>query len=104
MSCSWANFERTFRSEELSGDVEGFATDDDDLLAVEKLLGDDTGETAEKVAFAVDDNLSVSLAFVRDVQPVAPWLARSLEGAETVRTTGSNCDILTAVCCCQDML
>ncbi len=31
---------RTFGSEELSGDVESFAADDDDLLAIEELLGD----------------------------------------------------------------
>jgi hypothetical protein len=49
--------ERTLSAEELAGDVEGFAADDNDLLAVEELLGHGRGETTEKVALAVNDNL-----------------------------------------------
>jgi hypothetical protein len=49
--------ERTLSAEELAGDVEGFAADDNDLLAVEELLGHSRGETTEEVALAVDDNL-----------------------------------------------
>jgi hypothetical protein len=37
----------TLRSEELAGDVEGFATDDDDLLAIEKLLRNGAGESSK---------------------------------------------------------
>ena len=48
---------RTLCSEELAGDIEGFAADDDDLLAIEELFGDGAGETTEEVAFAVNDNL-----------------------------------------------
>ena len=48
---------RTLSAEELSRDVEGLAADDDNLLAVEELLGDGRGQTTEKVALAVDDNL-----------------------------------------------
>ena len=53
---------RTLRSEELAGDVEGFAADDDDFLAVEQLFGDGAGEAAEEVAFAVDHDLMYALA------------------------------------------
>ena len=49
---------RTLRSEELAGDVERFAADDDDLLAIEQLFGDGAGETAEEVSFAVHHDLS----------------------------------------------
>jgi len=41
---------RTLGPEELARDVELFAADDDDLLAIEELLGDCGSETAEKVA------------------------------------------------------
>lgn len=46
---------RTLRAEELAGDVEGFTSHDNDLLAVEQLLGDSAGKAAEQVALAVDD-------------------------------------------------
>lgn len=46
---------RTLRAEELAGDVKGLASHDDDLLAVEELLGDGAGEATEQVALAVDD-------------------------------------------------
>jgi hypothetical protein len=48
---------RTLRAEELAGDVEGFAADDDDLLAAEELLGDDAGQAAKQVALAIDHDL-----------------------------------------------
>lgn len=44
------------RAEELAGDVESLAANNDNLLAVEELLGDDTGKTAQQVTLAVDDN------------------------------------------------
>jgi hypothetical protein len=46
---------RTLRAEELAGDVEGLASHNDDLLAVEELLGDGAGKATEQVALAVDD-------------------------------------------------
>jgi hypothetical protein len=60
---------RTLCSEELAGDVELFATDDDDLLAVEQLFGDGAGETAKEVAFAVHHNLAYQLVFHVHTQP-----------------------------------
>jgi len=44
-------------AEELSGDVDGFASNDNHFLAIEELLGHDTGETTKEMAFAVDDDL-----------------------------------------------
>ena len=44
-------------AEELAGHVEVLATDDNDLLAGEKLLGDDGSQATEKVALAVNDDL-----------------------------------------------
>jgi hypothetical protein len=48
---------RTLRAEELARDVEGFASNDDNLLAVEQLLGHDAGQATEKVSLAIDNNL-----------------------------------------------
>jgi hypothetical protein len=48
---------RTLRAEELARDVESLAADDNDLLAVEELLGNNGSKTAEEVALAVDDDL-----------------------------------------------
>ena len=42
---------RTLGPEELAGDVERLAADNNDLLTVEELLGDSAGETSEKVAW-----------------------------------------------------
>lgn len=61
---------RTLSTEELSGDVQGLGADDDDLLAAKQLLGDNAGQTAQKVALAIDDDLleaeTVSIADCRD--------------------------------------
>ena len=46
---------RTLRAEELAGDVQCLTSHDDDLLAVEQLLGDSAGEATEQVPLAVDD-------------------------------------------------
>ena len=48
---------RTLRAEEFSRDVESLAADDDNLLAVQKLLGDSAGKTTKQVALAIDNNL-----------------------------------------------
>jgi hypothetical protein len=53
-SCSGRGCGRTLRAEELSRDVEGLAAHDDDLLAVEQLLRDRAGQTAEQMALSVN--------------------------------------------------
>jgi hypothetical protein len=46
---------RTLGAEELAGDVQGLAAHNDNLLAVEQLLGDGAGKATEEVPLAVDD-------------------------------------------------
>ena len=48
---------RTLSAEELSRDVEGLAADDNNLLAVQELLGDGAGQATEQVSLAVNDDL-----------------------------------------------
>jgi hypothetical protein len=48
---------RTLSAEELSGDVEGLAADNDNLLATKQLLSDDGRQATQKVALAIDDDL-----------------------------------------------
>ena len=48
---------RTLGAEELSRDVEGLAADDNNLLAVQELLGDGAGQATEQVSLAVNDDL-----------------------------------------------
>lgn len=49
--------EHTLGAEELSGDVERLAADNDDLLAVQELLGDSAGQATEQVSLAIDNDL-----------------------------------------------
>lgn len=49
--------ERTLRTEELSGDVKGLGSHDDNLLAVEQLLGDSAGEPTKEVTLGIDRDL-----------------------------------------------
>jgi hypothetical protein len=44
------------RAEELSRNVEGFTSDDYDLLAIEQLLSNSTGQATEKMSLAIDDD------------------------------------------------
>lgn len=47
------------RAEELSRNVEGFTSDNYNLLAIEQLLGDGTGQATEKMSLAIDNNLEI---------------------------------------------
>ncbi|KAI6771083.1 hypothetical protein HG531_009938 [Fusarium graminearum] len=47
----------TLGAEELSGDVKGLTTDDNNLLTAKELLGDNGGESAKEMALAIDDDL-----------------------------------------------
>jgi hypothetical protein len=49
--------ERTLRTEELSRDVQGLSSNNNDLLAVEQLLSNGTGQPTKEVALAIDRNL-----------------------------------------------
>lgn len=63
---------RTLRAEELAGDVESLAADNDDLLAVEELLGDDAGQAAKQVALAIDHDLLQTLVSTPALPTLAP--------------------------------
>ena len=49
--------ERTLRAEELSGDVQGLASHNNDLLAVEQLLSNSASQPTKEVTLAVDSDL-----------------------------------------------
>jgi len=68
---------RTLRAEEFAGDVEGLAADNDDLLAVEELLGDDGGEATKKVALAVNDDLLIAKLATYSASPYPQALSRN---------------------------
>jgi hypothetical protein len=48
---------RTFCAKKLSGNIQRLAPYNNDLLAIENLLGDDAGQTTEEMAFGVNDDL-----------------------------------------------
>jgi hypothetical protein len=75
---------RTLRAEELAGDVQGLASHNDDLLAVEQLLGDRGGQATEKVTLAVND--------LRRVLAGVALLLCGLAGQQ--RGGGSECHIV----------
>jgi hypothetical protein len=91
---------RTLCAEELARDVELLAADNNNLLAVQELLGDSGGQAAEKVALAVDDNLCISISHCCS-SPYPPSCilqvvrVRAKAYSESgMRTTGSKVDIL----------
>ena len=49
--------ERTLRTEELSRDVQGLTSHNDNLLSVEQLLGHSAGQPTKEVALAIDCDL-----------------------------------------------
>jgi hypothetical protein len=90
---------RTLCAEELARDVELLAADNNNLLAVQELLGDSGGQAAEKVALAVDDNLCVSISHCCfcTISTIYPPVVRPRAKAirfRGMRTTGSKVDIL----------
>lgn len=50
----------TLSTEEFARNVQGFGSNNDNLLAIEKLLCDGTGETTEQMSLAVNNNLEIS--------------------------------------------
>lgn len=99
---------RTLRAEELARDVQGLASHNNDLLAVEQLLGDRGGQATEKVPLAIDDlggvlagavcHCAVSLRICNDspAAAVCRIQGKSCSCSRGVRTmTGSNVDMAT---------
>lgn len=81
---------RTFCSEELSRYVDGFATDDNDLLPVQQLLGYCASQTTQQVSLAIDHNLLMEAS--------AGHLVHELDRVWGKRTTGSKEDISHSLC------
>jgi len=46
----------TLVTEEFTRNVQGFTSDDDNLLTIEGLLGDDGSKTSEQVTLAINNN------------------------------------------------
>ena len=65
---------RTLRTEELAGDVEGFTSHDDDLLAIEQLLGNSASQATKEVSLAVNDDLLKEIA-----KPSQRFIQRHME-------------------------
>ena len=65
---------RTLRTEELAGDVEGFTSHDDDLLAIEQLLGNSASQATKEVSLAVNDDLLKEIA-----KPSQRFIQRHIE-------------------------
>jgi hypothetical protein len=105
ITLQYMGVEHTLRTEELPGDVQGLAAHDDDLLAVEQLLGHSTGQPAKEVTLAIDRDLfhlAISTPFLyflvmssREVRSVSRGRRRLRGGAERRLTTLSKVDILS---------
>lgn len=48
---------RTFCTEEFAGNVESLASDNNDLLAIEQLLGYSAGQATQEMPLAIDHDL-----------------------------------------------
>ena len=98
---------RTLSAEELARDVELLAADNNNLLTVQKLLGDSGGQSSEKMSFSIDHDLirpSVAVlsspihhlgfyAIPPSVYPPGRAAARKNKSGSGMRTTGSKVDI-----------
>lgn len=86
MSSEWREKDRrTLAAEELARDVKGLGADDNNLLTVEELLSHDTGEAAEEVTFAVNDDLrrkrQLAVCSILNVPtPMFMWCMRQCRG------------------------
>jgi hypothetical protein len=94
---------RTLGPEELAGDVEGLAADDDDLLTVQELLGDGAGEAAQQVALRCPLVSSCSPLRALSRIPVVVVVVRTLP---SMTMTGSKVDMVpgrvrVVVGCCR---
>jgi len=104
----WWSLRRTLSTEEFARDVESLRADNNDLLAVQQLLCDGTGETTEQVALAIDNNLDTHSHqyHVRMSQPRSVlWAPQILRLGQAALTTGSNVDILPSLqsCRCEEL-
>lgn len=76
----------TLRTEKLSGDVKGLASHNDNLLAVEELLGHGTGQTTKEVALAINGDLFKDVVLADRVHNKSPLRkpAMARDGCERI--------------------
>jgi hypothetical protein len=66
---------RTLRTEELSRDVQGLASHNYDLLAIEQLLSNSAGQPTKEVTLAIDrDLIKTKASAIRSIIPIHPKL------------------------------
>lgn len=70
---------RTFCTEEFARDIESFASDDDDFLAVEQLLGHSTGQTTQEMSLPIDNYLERTPSATTLPGPSFPWMSRLVD-------------------------
>jgi hypothetical protein len=62
---------RTLRTEELSRDVQGLASHNYDLLAIEQLLSNSAGQPTKEVTLAIDrDLMKTKASAIRSIIPI----------------------------------
>jgi hypothetical protein len=68
---------RTLRTEELSRDVQGLASHNYDLLAIEQLLRNSDGQPTKEVTLAIDrDLIKTKASAIRPIIPIHPKLGQ----------------------------
>jgi hypothetical protein len=68
---------RTLRTEELSRDVQGLASHNYDLLAIEQLLSNSAGQPTKEVTLAIDrDLVKIKASAIRSIIPIHPKLGQ----------------------------
>ena len=72
--------EHTFCPEEFARDVESFASDDDDLLAVQQLLRHSTGQATQEMSLAIDDDLNLTPSVITLPDGCCPCGSGLVEG------------------------
>ena len=70
---------RTLRTEELSGDVQGLASHNNDLLAVEELLSHGAGQPTKEVTLAIDSDLYSQVTVSKSILSVPKFLCLHIE-------------------------
>jgi hypothetical protein len=81
---------RTLRTEELSGDVQGLAAHNDDLLAIEQLLSDSACQPTEEMTLAIDRDLCHTVESVSIAQIVLILNPQSF----SIVLTGARCEVV----------
>jgi hypothetical protein len=80
---------RTLRTEELSRDVQGLASHNNDLLAVEELLSHSAGQPTKEVTLAIDSDLYSQVTVSKAILPIPKSLCLIFEFSQLVTRSQS---------------